>query len=672
MLDRLRKVLRRWLGVPEPVQPVETDPRKGLNVDPRILEQLPALDHRALAGYQGMPVVARKVMAPKLFPGVVPPNAASLSFDGMPPYLALDSETNAPVWAWANGVNCGLGFPGYAYLAELTQRSEYRAPAETIASEMTREWIVVKTQGKAEGMEDDSPEDLADGGEGAPPKPPQGKKPPKPDAKKPPAGDALPPDDEDDDTPPREPEDTDEPAALETDNEDGELSTSAEVDRDAETDPELNAVDPDADDPDAEGDEDGEPGMGDGAEDKIEDINEALDEFGVRDAFRRVAELDSFFGRAQILIDIDHGKGAGRDDEVRKLPLVIDPKTIPKGSLRGFRVIEPIWTTPYYYNANDPTAEDFYKPRAWFVLGKMIHSSRLLTFVSREVPDLLKPAYNFGGISLSQLMEPYVFQWLRTRNSVSDLIHNFSIIALKTNLSATLSGDARGGDSLLNRATLFTKNRDNQGLMLLDKDTEEVEQHAVPLGTLDALQAQAQEHMAAPSHIPLVKLLGITPTGLNASSEGEIKVFYDYVRAVQQSFFAEHLKTVIEIIQLHLFGSIDDAITFEFVPLTSPSVKELSEIRKSDADAGVRYIEAGVIGPEEERERLMADPNSGYTNLSGPAPEPPPMELNPLTGEPEGGPGSLVPGAGKGPLKPGEGGEPPGKKPGAAPDDADE
>jgi hypothetical protein len=157
--------------------------------------------------------------------------------------------------------------------------------------------------------------------------------------------------------------------------------------------------------------------------------------------------------------------------------------------------------------------------------------------------------------------------------------------------------------------------------------------------------------MAAPSHIPLVKLLGVTPTGLNASSEGEIKVFYDYVRALQQSVFAEHLKTVIEVIQLHLFGAIDDAITFEFVPLTSPSVKELSEIRKSDADAGVAYIQAGVVSPEEERERLMADPSSGYTNLAGPAPEPPPTPgLDPATGEPLAG----------GPFAPAEeGGDPP-------------
>jgi hypothetical protein len=31
----------------------------------------------------------------------------------------------------------------------------------------------------------------------------------------------------------------------------------------------------------------------------------------------------------------------------------------------------------------------------------------------------------------------------------------------------------------------------------------------------------------------------------------------------------------------------------------------------------------GAIGPEEVRERIASDPDSGYNNLSGAAPEPP-------------------------------------------------
>jgi hypothetical protein len=45
------------------------------------------------------------------------------------------------------------------------------------------------------------------------------------------------------------------------------------------------------------------------------------------------------------------------------------------------------------------------------------------------------------------------------------------------------------------------------------------------------------------------------------------------------------------------------------------TAKEKSEIRKSDAEAAGVYIDRAVIAPEEERERIARDPESGYEGL---------------------------------------------------------
>lgn len=527
----LRNKLRAWLGVTEADAPAAS---KALGVSPNML-RLSESERIALYGTANL--VARSVAMPTLPPLVRGSFVYNEKDDpgllGAP--LAMDDAQNAPMWAYMNQNNCGLGFQGYPYLAELAQRSEYRAPVETIAAEATREWIDITVRGKASKKKRDEEE-------------------------------------------------------------------SAAV----------------ANDEDADGN-----GTDDALEDRIEDIEQALEQFNVRDIFRRISEQDGFFGRSQLYLDIDAGKGDR--DERDQLPLIVDPKTIKKGSLRGLQAVEPIWTSPYNYNSTDPTLPSFYKPNAWFVMGRRVHASRLLTFVSREVPDMLKPAYNFGGISMTQLMEPFVFQWLRTRNSVSDLINSFSIIVLKTDMAAVLAADPGASAGFFDRLKLFTQTRANQGIQAIDMKREELEQLAVPLSGLDKLQAQAQEHMAAPSHIPLVKLTGITPSGLNASSEGEIKVWYDWIRSYQIAFFSKHLKHVLDVIQLHLFGDIDDSIGFEFRPLSSPTVKELAEIRKANAEAGATLIDKGVIAPEEERERVSSDPESGYNNLTGPAPTPPTM-----------------------------------------------
>lgn len=344
---------------------------------------------------------------------------------------------------------------------------------------------------------------------------------------------------------------------------------------------------------------------------KITELTKKIEDIGLKDVIQKAAEHDAYYGRAQILIEID-----GHD---LSLPLIPSDMTVKKGSFKRVKTIEAMWTTPVSYNANDPAAPDFYKPRKWFMLGKEVHATRLLTVITRELPDMLKPAFNFAGMSLSQLAEPYVENWLRTRQSISNLISNFSITALKTAMDQLLAGaegDAGDGTDLINRAKLFTANRDNQGLFLLDKDREELEQLNVPLSGLDKLQAQAQEHMCAVSRLPAIILTGLSPTGLNASSEGEIRAFYDWIAAQQEAYWRKPIVTILNVLQLSMYGSIDPDISFSFVPLFQMSAKELAEIRTADANTAAAYIDRGVISNEEQRERLARDPESGYSGLS--------------------------------------------------------
>lgn len=358
---------------------------------------------------------------------------------------------------------------------------------------------------------------------------------------------------------------------------------------------------------------------------KIKQIEEEFIRLGVRDAFQKLAEHECYFGRAHLFVEI---KGADKSK-----PLILDPRTIKKNSLSRVIPIESIWTTPADYDANDPTAPSFYRPSKWFMLSQIVHATRMITVITRPVPDILKPAYNFAGMSLSQLAEPYVDNWLRTRQSVSDLINNFSITTLATSMDGVLQG-TDNGDSLLKRAELFTATRSNRGLMLLDKEREELQQTNTPLSGLHELQAQSQEQMCSVSRTPAVILTGISPSGLNASSEGEIKVFYDWIAAQQNAFWREPLETLLKVVQLSLFEEIDPDIGFEFVPLYQMTPKEEAEIRKSNADTASIYINAGVIDPSEERERLARDPDSGYLGLDLSMEIVQPNEPDPFGGDP--------------------------------------
>ncbi len=514
---------------------------------------------------------------------------------GGKPLMAMDDAFTSVIGdlnGLGYGLGGGIGFIGYGFLAELAQRPEYRRGYETLAREMTRRFIKFTYAG-----EDEDP----DG-------------------------------DEDDD----QPDDTSKvdgqsvPAA-------GQEEAGAQPDENEAQPPQLQKSKPQSAGPG----HNGGPPMGPTtkpSDEKIKKIEAEFKRLRVRDVFRRATELDGCFGRGHIYIDTGD---TDKEDEL-KTPLLADRRKIRKGKIKRLTVVEPQWIYPQDYDTRDPLKANFYQPQSWLVFAKKVHASRIMTFVGREVPDLLKPAYSFGGLSLTQMAQPYVDNWLRTRQSVSDLIHAFTVWGVKTDMQAMLSG-ADDASQLIKRAELFNRARDNRGLMMIDKENEDFFNVSAPLAGLDKLQAQAQEQMASVFAIPLVVLLGITPSGLNASSDGEIRVFYDYIAAFQQHLYSHALERLLKLVQLSLFGEVDEDIGFEFLPLWQPTETDKATIRKTKMEIDTGYVNAGVLDPVEVRDTLAADKEGDYNNIDvSDVPDDPnalPPGMNPITGEIDGAPG---------------------------------
>lgn len=331
---------------------------------------------------------------------------------------------------------------------------------------------------------------------------------------------------------------------------------------------------------------------------KVANISKIEAEFrrlGVQSVFRQVSEHDGFYGRGHIYIDTGDTDNAAE----LKLPIgngkdAMSATKIGKGSLRALRTVEPVWVWPVAYNSLNPLSERWYRPDQWFVMSNEVHKTRLLTFVSREVPDLLKPAYMFGGQSLTQMMIPVVENWLSTRKAVGEIIKKYSHLIFKANMTETInSGNVQ---NLLRRVALFVGLRNNNGIMLLDKESEDFGNVSVPLSGLDVLQAQAQEHQCSLPRIPQIKLLGIQPAGLNATSEGELRAFEDMIHSYQEAFFRPNLTVVVNLVQLNLFGEIDPGITFDFEPLAEELPAEQAAAAAQQAINGiVAAFKSGII-----------------------------------------------------------------------------
>lgn len=353
---------------------------------------------------------------------------------------------------------------------------------------------------------------------------------------------------------------------------------------------------------------------------KIEVIEKELKRYGIRNLIRKQVENDFLYGGSQMYIDI---KG---QEEKTELPLLINEKGIAKGSLNGFSVREPMWSTPSAYNAHNALLPDYFVPETWWVLGKNVHHTRLMTLTMRPVPDMLKPAYNFYGIAMSQLMLPYVQRLQSTLDATAKVITMFSLTGIKTDMTAVLSGNKGGANQLMTRLKALTMGRDNKGVVALNKDTEEFFQINTPLNSLDALLNIMIQAVAYPSKIPVLKLFGTPTAGLGNTDDGEIRVFYDAVSSLQESYLLPHIEKIIKCIQLSKFGEIDEDIEFRFNPLYQMDDNERADVNLKKAQTAQILIQEGIIDNDEARQALNDDEDSGY-QVEGKAPEPDPYDI---------------------------------------------
>lgn len=503
----------------------------------RILSMARALPRRDRTGRQAPQQYRGNPFAPaKPLPGVVGEGAKAevpkIAMDAAEVFRgAMDDATGASVESWVGSYGAqyfysayleGQEWLGYAVLALLAQRPEYRIITGTFATEMTREWIEFKSKSE---------------------------------------------------------------------------------DHDKQT--------------------------------KIDQLVKRLKDLKLRKVVKSAIENDGFQGRGQIYVDTgdeddreELKTSIGSGDEVSRAKFGRDGDG--KKKIKRLSAIEPMWCYPSQYNADDPLKVGWYSPETWWVMGKEVHRTRLLTFVSSPVPDMLKPAYSFGGLSRTQQNKPYVDFWLRNRTSGSDLLNNFSIPVLATDMNVSMMDE---GNELFQRVQTFNVLRDNQNTMVINKDSEEFSVAAAPLGGVKDLVGQSAEHMTIPSRIPIVKFFGDQPSGLNSTSEGVIRMFYDEVHAEQENILREPIQTIVDLVQIEMWGEVDDDIGFEFLPLWQLDEAGKSAIQKTKADQRAVDIEAGLVSPEEARLVLARDPDSQYAGLDLRKPLPPPEEEPDLAGE---------------------------------------
>lgn len=341
-----------------------------------------------------------------------------------------------------------------------------------------------------------------------------------------------------------------------------------------------------------------------------------------------------YMGGAFIFVD------TGVEGEDLELPLAIvnQSSELTKDGELKFVVIDPVNVTPGDYNSCDPLRDDYMVPRWWWVLGKKVHRSRLITLFDNDPPTLLKPSYNFLGIPQAQILWDFVLHFNNCRVYTADLLRKVSLLVMQTDTDTIFSSDEGVRNFDLRMAGLV-RWRDNNSVFVCDKNEEAVTNVQTSITGCTDIVRQCLEMIAAINRTPAVKLLGISPSGFNSTGESDITNYYDHI-AAKQALIKDQILTCLKCIQLNLYGEIDPAVAFEFNELSSENSASVAMTASTRSQTLGNLLDRQVISPEEARVAVKKDRDMGLNFIDEEMPEElQGNEMQDMGGEGEGGGG---------------------------------
>lgn len=308
------------------------------------------------------------------------------------------------------------------------------------------------------------------------------------------------------------------------------------------------------------------------------------------------------------------------DPEYYKKPF--NPDGVMPGSYKGISQIDPYWITPQLDSeaAGNPASINFYEPTWWNINGRLVHRTHLVIFRTEEVADILKPTYIYGGIPIPQKIYERVYAAERTANEAPMLALTKRTDVVKCDMPQALADQVNFDE----RMQQWVYRRDNYGIKTIGLE-EEMEQFDTSLVDLDAVIMTQFQLVAAAANVPAVKLLGTSPKGFNTTGEFEEANYHEELESIQ----THDLTPLLERHHLLLIRSeIAPQFNIEPFPTTvtwnsldAMTAKELADLNKLKADTGQVLMSTGAIDGMDERQRVINDPESGYSGLVDDTPE---------------------------------------------------
>ncbi len=295
------------------------------------------------------------------------------------------------------------------------------------------------------------------------------------------------------------------------------------------------------------------------------------------------------FGGAALLI------GTGDTDPSQPL----DPSRITKGGLKYVTLLMRRHLSPGPID-RDVTSPYFDQPKTWRLAESAVelHPSRLVRFLGADVPDQSITFHHTGWADpvLQGVLET-VRNLDATAGNIASLVFEAKVDTIGVpNFMASLGAPGYEAQ-IIKRFQLAEIGKGINGTLIHDKD-EELGQKQASFSALPDVLDRFMQLVSGAADIPMTRLLGQAPAGMNSTGESDMRNYYDRVAAMQSLEIEPAMNLLDECLIRSALGDRPDEVHFTWNSLWQITDKERADIGKVQADTVKVLRDTGLI-PDE-------------------------------------------------------------------------
>lgn len=310
----------------------------------------------------------------------------------------------------------------------------------------------------------------------------------------------------------------------------------------------------------------------------------------VKAKVKRALILARLYGGSAIFI------GTGDTDPEKELK----PESIRAGGLKYLHVFHR-WQITTGQLVGDPDSPWFGQPEMYQITptnGKQIsiHPSRVIPFVGQPIPEgSMVQADLFWGDPLYQALQTALQNADLAQDGFAALIDEAKVDIVKIpGLMEKWSTDEYA-DRFLARLQAAQMGKSTWRMMAIDGE-EEWEQRQIDWGGMPDMIMAYLQIVAGAADMPITRLLGQSPKGLQSTGDGEERDYHAMIEARQEELMGPAMDRLDPMLIASALGSVPSDIWYRWNPLMRLSPKDQAEVEFKRSQTVKQYADSGLIG----------------------------------------------------------------------------